>query len=1279
MSDIIEITGDDISILNDSDLRSLIGLLCESDYRLAGLSTKGITWGGHQDASDGGLDVVVRDDVAPPARSFMTTKISGFQVKKSNMPPSEILKEMKPEGILRKSIKSLIKQNGTYIIVSSNGSTTDTALKNRLTAMREAISTEEDHQDLHLEFFDRGRVATWVRSHPSLILWVRNKIGKPLKGWRSYDNWANSPEGLDEEYLQDDELRLHDQTKSKDKGLSVEDGILKLRSNLAIPRASLRLTGLSGVGKTRLVQALFDQRVSKDALSPSLAVYTDMSDSPLPDPSTLANQLIADRARAILIIDNCPPDLHQKLTQICSSPNSTVSLLTVEYDVRDDLPEATSVFRLEPTSEKIITILIEKRFPHISPVDVNTIANFAGGNMRVAISLASTIQQGETLSGFRNEELFKRLFWQRNNQNDSLLISAEVCSLVYSFNGEDASSDNSEIDFLASLARKTSADLYRDIAELKARDLIQSRSVWRAVLPHAIANRLATRALNSIPKDTLMDAFLSNSSERLITSFSRRLSFLHDCSRAIEIVNDWLGEEGWIRESIKTNDSFGITILKNIAPVSPEKTLDALEQVANDNGENKSFTLQQESYSTLAKLLRHLAYEPEQFDRSVKLLSDILISDEEKSYDNNPIHDAIKSLFYIYLSGTHASVETRAAFIQQLIDSDNKDKQELALILLDASLEAWHFGSSHDFDFGARSRDYGYHPNTREEIVHWFDTFIDICTCLSLANSSIQEDARKLLAKNLRGLWVKAGMFESLNGAARKLQDQKPWSDGWLAVRSIIRYDSKDFDVDLLERLNSLEKYLKPSDLLDQARTFALSTQHRNFDLEDDYDDGEDSSNGWRRAEVTTQRIGAKVAKCTKTLNILLPDLVSTNGIRLYHFGRGLAEGSNDKEDLFKILRLQLTNTPVEKRNINVILGFLSFCAENDSPFYNQKLDELLIDELFKDWFPLIQVSSTIDQRGIQRLHKSLDLEKSPASAFENLAWGRAHEPINDDELADLLNKILSKEGGIGVTVEIIKMRLHSRNKESEAISKKLITVAQDTMLMFTFDEERKKFGDWDNSLADIVRNCLNNEDGTAAARQLSQNLIKVISDNSSFRSDYKRLLSSLAQTQPLVFLDVFLGSNDIEANHSKQMIYSNFKHDTNPLDQISDDTILSWCNDNPTVRYPLIAASIDPYKKSSETGEYEWKSIVYKIFEDAPELDAIFTCLSKSIEPRAWSGSRADIIQSRSTLFQQLYEHDNSEIIAWAKAQHSQLLEMIRKEREWEKQRDRDFNESFE
>ncbi len=1279
MPNLFEITGDDITRLDDAKLRILIGLLCEADYRLAGLPTKGITWGGHQDARDGGLDVIVRGETPPPQNSFVPKTITGFQVKKPDMTRAKILKEMKPNGILREEIKALIQERGAYIIVSSSGSTTDPASRNRTNAMREAVSKENNHQNLHLEFLDRGRVATWVRSHPSLILWVRNKIGRQLRGWRPYENWANSPGGIEEEYLADDGLRLHNGTHPIDHGMSAKDGLLKLGSLLSAPGASIRLTGLSGVGKTRLVQAMFDERVGKQALKSSQAFYTDISDDPDPDPRTFAEQLIADKTRAILIIDNCPPDMHRRLTEICSEEHSTVSLLTVEYDVRDHLPEETSVFRLEPASEELIEKLIRKRSPHISQVDARTIARFAGGNARVAIVLANTVQRGETLSDFRDEELFERLFWQRHKVDKDLLISAEVCSLVYSFEGKDATSEKSELTFLASLVGKSGSELYRDVRVLRERDLIQSRDVWRAVLPHAIANRLAKRALESIPKDTLVQSFFNSGSERLIKSFTRRLNYLHDCNPAIEIVNEWLAHDGWIGKTTHNFSAFGMEVFKNIAPVSPEKALLAIERAANGD-EGSRFISRENTHSyEFVELLWHLAYDPELFDRCVNLMCRFALS-ESLEKNNTSSQDALKSLFYINQSGTHASVEARLEIIESLVNSEDQSKQELGVHLLDAALETWHFSLSYDFGFGARLRDFGYEPETREDVINWYETFISLCMRQALQGKPIDQKARKVLSDHLRGLWTNAGMYDAVENAIIKIHKKQAWNEAWIAVRGIIRYDSNSFKKEILERLHRLENLLKPNALLERARTFALLDTQYTFDLEDDIDDNEDSNSGFNRLLETTRKIGAQVVQHIDTLNALLPELLSTHNNMIYSFGRGLADGCNDKEKLWKILYTQIEKIPSEKRQIGVLLGFLASCAESDPVFYNSTLDNLISDNLLGEWFPILQTTSNIDQRGVDRLHKALDTGKANIHTFEYLAWGRVHESINDDDLADLLKKILFKEEGIDTVIEILKMRFHRSKEENREYSERLVAVARDMLSMYSFPDKRSKKKSLDYGLEQIARVCLNGPKGVKAAKEICQHLEEAITDHRIYDFHYNRLLNVLARTQPFVFLDVFLGSGGIEDYRHRRMFGYCFEKYSNPLNQISDDDLLSWCDKDSENHYPLIALAIDAFRESAETNELEWKPIVYSIFDKAPDLGVVLEHLVDAMRPRSWSGSLANILLKRSVLFQNLYKHDNEEIRAWARGQYSALQKNIKRERDWEEERhNQEQNVSFE
>ncbi len=1279
MSNLLEITGNDIAQLDDTDLRALIGLLCEADYRSAGLPTKGVMWGGHQDASDGGLDVVIRSETPPPTNSFIPRSITGFQVKKPDMSRAKILKEMKPNDILRQEIKALIEKSGAYIIVSSKASTTDTTFKNRTDAMKEAIANESNNQNLHVEFLDCGRVATWVRTHPSLILWVRNRIGRQLSGWRPYENWAKTPNGIDDEYLLDKGLRLHDGTKpTTDNGLSVEDGLQRLRNILSIPRTSIRLIGLSGVGKTRLIQALFDERIGKHPLYRNQAFYTDMSDNPDPDPGFFANNLIAEKTRAILIIDNCPSDLHHRLTSACSATHSNVSLLTVEYDVRDDLPEETSVFRLEPASEEIIERLIRKRFSHISQVDAQTIAKVSGGNARLAIALANTMQQGESLSGFRNEELFERLFWQRHALNENLLISAEACSLVYSFEGTDVDSENSELRLLASIIGKSGADLYRDVKKIKDRDLLQARGVWRALLPQALANRLAKQALESIPKNTIVDTFLYSKSERIIKSFTRRLNFLHDCDPAIQIVNEWLAHDGWLGKENCNFSAFGMEIFRNIAPVSPEKALEAIERAANGDNGQQFTTRENTHYYRFVNLLRHLAYDPELFNRSIQLMCRYALS-EKPDEKNNSTRDAVKSLFYIQLSGTHASVEARAKVIQDLLDSADQDKQDLGLTLLDATLETWRFSSFHEFDFGVRPRDFGYQPKTSKEISQWYETFINICTSVALSGQPISQKAKKVLSDNLRGLWTNAHMFDVLKKSIKSIHEQEAWNEGWIAIRGILRYDSSLFKKNILERLRGLEKLIRPSDLLERARTFALSDEHHAFDLEDDIDDTKDASEGWRRVQDTTYKIGSQVAKDAHVFTVLLPELVSKHNTRLYSFGRGLADGCSNKQELWQAFRNQVEKTPTEKRQIGVIQGFLSACAESDSVFYNSTLDNLINDDLLGVWFPIFQTTSTIDKRGVERLKKALDNGKANILDFQYIAYGRAHESISDDDLADILGKIIAKEEGVRVAIEIMTMRFHRPKGEYREYSSNLIKMARDILTMYSFSGERGNRGDRDYALAQIASTCLNGQEGFNAATEICQHFAASITDNCIYAFDYPDLLNIIARDQPFVFLNTFIENDEIRGYQRRRMFIDDFERRRNPLDQISDDDLLSWCDEDPQKRYPLITSSIQTYTKSTEANGLVWRPIIYSIFEKAPDLGIIFKNLADSMRPTAWMGSLVDILQKRSTLFYDLIQHGNTEISSWAKGQYAALQETIKREREQEGHHNRERNESFE
>jgi hypothetical protein len=610
---VLEIDAEDIAKLSDEDLRALIGMLCEAELRKLDFPVSAVTWGGDQTAKDGGIDVRVALPPSTVIKGFVPRPTTGLQVKKQDMPKGDIVTEMRPGGELRPSIRSLADKGGAYIIVSSQGSVTDSALQSRKDAMATAVEGLANSKNLLLDFYDRGRVATWLRSHPGIIPWVRDRIGKSLRGWQSYGPWAYEPEGMASEYLLDDHVRIKSGNKDDGNGFSAVVGIDRIREVLRTPGNVVRIVGLSGVGKTRFAQALFDERVGAQCLMPSLAIYTNMSDAPEPPPVTLATNLIASRSRAIIVVDNCQPQLHQRLSELARAPDSTVSILTIEYDIREDEPEETEVFVMEPSSEDLLKKLLKKRYPDLSGIDLQTIADFSGGNARIAIALAATVERKDSLAGMSDEDLFNRLFHQRHEVDASLLAVAEACALVYSFDGETLEGPASELSSLGNLIGKSANEVYRQVAELKGRSLVQQRSRWRAVLPHAIANRLAAKSLKKIPTPIIENQLVVGAPPRLRQSFSRRLGYLDGSTEAVAIAERWLSAGGLLAD-ISNLDDVHRSMLRNIAPLVPMRVLSAFESALSVGGNAL------EECRQYAHLVRSIAYDSALFERASRLL-----------------------------------------------------------------------------------------------------------------------------------------------------------------------------------------------------------------------------------------------------------------------------------------------------------------------------------------------------------------------------------------------------------------------------------------------------------------------------------------------------------------------------------------------------------------------------------------------------------------------------------------------------------------------------------
>jgi hypothetical protein len=1264
---VFDITPDDIIQLNDIDLRELVGRLCEAELVSRGLSPAAVTWGGNQTAADGGLDVRVALPQGVYIEGFVPRLSTGFQVKKPDMPRAAIIAEMRPAGAIRPVIQELAGEAGAYIIVSSTGSTADIALRNRHKALREALDDVRRADQLHTDFYDRTRLATWVRRHPGLITWVKERGGRALVGWRAYDAWGGAAEGVDAEYLLDDKLRLHLGRHRDAPARSVAHAIDELRDELAQSGNIVRLVGLSGVGKTRFAQALFDARIGSRPLPPSLAVYTNLSDNPDPQPTGLASDLIANRTRAVLIVDNCPPDLHRRLSDLCSGQTSTVSVLTVEYDVRDDQPEGTQVVTLDTSAPELIEKLVRRRYPYLSLVDARTIAETSGGNARIAIALAETVERSDTIAGLSNDELFQRLFLQRQDPNNALLLAAQACSLVYSFQGEALEGEEAELPRLASLAGQAAGETYRHVGELLRRDLVQQRGDWRAVLPHAIANRLAARALEDTPYDLINQQLVEGGTERSARSFSRRLSFLHYHHRAVAIVERWLAPDGLLGDVNALND-LGRAMFENVAPVLPTATLAALERAGNWHLGVASMVWRGHIF-----LPRSLAYEPPLFERSAQLLERVATqgTDEREAKEAS---DTFVSLFTIYLSGTHATIEQRLGVIERLLKASEAKARALGLAALDKVLKATHFSSGFRFEFGARSRDYGYRPGSDADVTRWYGAALTLIERLALTEGVLKPELRDLLARTFHGLWTSTHMHSELERLFRRFAADGFWRDGWVACRQSMQFGRDQLTPDVASRLSALEADLRPSNLPARVRAVVLSNRSGGLDLEDMDADG-DLMSATERLDEIARELGAAVAADEAVFAELLPDLLR-GGNRAWAFGRGLASASPDLRFTWARFVEGLEEIALEQRDIQLLRGFLVELWEQDRDLTQSLLDSALDHPALLALLPVLHSAVELDERGVERLKRALSAGQVPVWMYRHLAFGRTTDHLAGCTLKDLLLLIAEVPDGFDVALEILSMRLYSDRSAERGHEPELLEAGRELLQRITFQKSNQS-GDY--NLASVAKACLTGPDASPIAAEVARQLRQAVATYETYSFNNDDLLKALLEVQPVAVLDALFEGNEVDQQAGVRVFEHLDEHRGNPAGAISCEALMAWCEGVRDRRYPLAASIITFARRPEASDPQVWSEQAKALLASAPDPRSVLAVFIERFRPMSWSGSRAALMEANARLLDNLESNASFDLIPFVTEAKAKLAQEVARERLWETQQDRARDERFE
>ena len=175
--------------------------------------------------------------------------------------------------------------------------------------------------------------------------------------------------------------------------LPIEEGINEVRKFVMSSNRAIRIVGLSGVGKTRFVQALFEEDVGENALDRTNVIYNDVGSSPDHSVEPMITQLLANNQSPVVVLDNCPSTITYRY--FCSKfrhKESEIKLITIEYDIRRDDSYNTDIVKMKNSENDIAIEVIRRQFPNFSHSEALKIAKFAEGNLRISIALADQVE-----------------------------------------------------------------------------------------------------------------------------------------------------------------------------------------------------------------------------------------------------------------------------------------------------------------------------------------------------------------------------------------------------------------------------------------------------------------------------------------------------------------------------------------------------------------------------------------------------------------------------------------------------------------------------------------------------------------------------------------------------------------------------------------------------------------------------------------------------------------------------------------------------------------------
>ena len=1084
------------------------------------------------------------------------------------------------------------------------------------------------------------------------VLETQKSKFRPFIAWREWNELMKNPQS--------------DKFISNVKIQEIQKSIL---TTIDSPSA-IRLLGLSGLGKTRILLETFRPKENDNSslLSSNRVLYVNCNDYPNQiNFAEIITKIKGDKKDAILIVDNCDISTHKLIVRNLNS----LSLITIDSNPEENgSTEGTNYLSIGKNDlSDIVTQLVDNDFQNVGEENVAKIKDFSQGIPLMAVLLGESVKNGEKFIGkLDDKELLDKLLGTKGNEEKHRTI-LKSCSIFNYFGFYDEFATQTE--FIAKSTNITSLngddnvkinDFIDTCNHYLKREIFEKRGRFIGMRPFPLAMSLAQEWLEPLTPKRLIAviseiAMLEEPDKTgLSKAFAEQMKYLGYNEKAVEIIDKIVGTDSPFDNAEVLNTELGSRLFRSFVEVNPIAVSKNFKRQFFNKTKEELLKIE-EGRRNIVWTLEKLCFDKRTFSDSAKILLQFAIAENE-TWGNNATNQFLH-LFNTHLSGTEADLNERWKVIEWALQYGDEQHYEFAVQAMKRGLNFGHFSRMGGAEQQGSRKLIDNNPTWKEIEVYWNNILNKLLEIIK-SNNEYSELASDTIANSIRTIFH-TRMGKLIIPFLTEISNLKnnDWDSGLKGLKYARKYEKHSISDKQLEEINNLIELLTKTD---------FSTRYLN--LSSSYHIDNDETYSSEKVISAIIELADEFIKSEVSWEETFQSFYKNQQVFSYHFGKRLSELlKDDKEKVSHFINYSLEvilKIPIKERNYTVLGGFIA------------NSDEAIKKEFYSDLFQSRDFSCqlfyflSIDKTGNQYfdlLFELIDNNICELSNFYSYGYSNVLSQFSLEELEVFSERLFAyNEEGYALVSDLY----FDLGYGDEAKKKSLIPIYKKCIFKLGFNRKFNRQLDdykWSEAIALII----SNEKEVDFAQFINKAVIESISWENSYHLDhyiqstYEILLkihfNSIWKdlSQALLSTDEdyikFYGLKHILGSHIGgvgRSVGVLFEGDLN--------SIFDWCEHNKPLA-PSRLAELTPIFDNKNTDYQKWHPVALRLIDEFGDIKDVLSHLSSNMGTYSWSGSVVPFLKSKKELFKQISNHRIENVRDWANSNIGYLDKDIERE----------------